>query len=441
MGKAQVLSADKALDQTEGRVLLINPPVIDRRYPWVKWNQPLDLLKLGKVLSEEHGCDVKLFDFMLPTPKGVVPRRQPRFENDLSAEGPVRWHYGQSWEKLDEFLDDLVVSAWFPDSVWITTLTSFWWQAVPLVADRVKNKLKRPKVMLYGNYPFLETDHAVQFCPNVDIVVKDHVDLTAWPADFSLYTANKPTFYALDLRSPGLLEEIHDTLQGGISHFVFFNDNIFADFDSCLKPILEEVVRREWDLQFHGICGIQTRDFPLEHAQLLADARFSELHFELALNEIGTVDEPLYRSIMQSCEQVGFVSQRGGGWDSRNHRNISGFLWIGKPDDDLETLVWNALKLVQLVGMVIPKPYSPIPGSADHGLLESQVDWLEPEDVSPHRLPFADRNGIKESNYEDFYRMTGFLNRRVRSHTFDFLGDTYLAQVIRRSLIGRRWAV
>lgn len=59
----------------------------------------------------------------------------------------------------------------------------------------------------------------------------------------------------------------------------------------------------------------------------------------------------------------------------------------------------------------------------------------------PHRLPFAGRNGIEESDYEDFYRMTGFLNRRVRSHTFDFLGDIYLARVIRQSLAGRRWAL
>jgi hypothetical protein len=207
-----------------------------------------------------------------------------------------------------------------------------------------------------------------------------------------------------------------------------------------LKPILEEVVNKNWDVRFHGICGIQTRNFPLDHAQLLADAHFSALHFEPATNADGTVDEPLYRAVMQACEQAGFVSRRGAGWESRSHY-FSGFLWIGRPNDELDKLVWNALKLLQLVGMVIPKPYSPTPGTDDYALLTSQVDWIEPEDISPHRLPFAGLNGIDKHDYADLYRMTAFLNRKVRDRTFDFLGNTYLAQVIRESLAGRRWDV
>ena len=144
---------------------------------------------------------------------------------------------------------------------------------------------------------------------------------------------------------------------------------------------------------------------------------------------------------MQACERVGFASQRGAGWDFRGSNYFSGFLWIGRPHDDLDKLVWNALKLLQLVGMVIPKPYSPSPGTDDYALLVSQVGEIEPEDISPHRLPFAGRNGIARSDYKDLYRMTAFLNLRVRSHTFDFLGDTYLAKMVRQSLTGRGWDI
>ncbi len=440
MSRPQVLSAQRAIEQTQGRVLLINPPVIDSRYPWVKWNQPLDLLKLGAALKKMHGCEVKLFDFMLPSPKGRVPRRHSRIEDDLLPGVPIRWHFGQSWETFDTYLKTLASQDWIPDSVWITTLTSFWWQAVPLVADRVKNRLKRPTVVLYGNYPVLETRHAAQFCPNVDIVVEDQLDLADWPADFSLYGDRELRFCALDLRSPDSLDEIARALERGTSHFVFFNDNLFEDFDARLKPVLQEVIEQEWKLWFHGICGVQTRDFPIDHAQLLADAHFSELHFEPALDEDGIVDEALYQAMMRACERAGFVSQRGAGWESRSHY-FSGFLWIGRPDDDLDKLVWNALKILQLVGMVIPKPYSPTPGSDDYVLLASQVTRIEPQDVSPHRLPYAGLNGIVRSDYEDLYRMTAFLNMKVRAHTFDFLGDTYLAKVIRESLAGRRWDI
>lgn len=144
---------------------------------------------------------------------------------------------------------------------------------------------------------------------------------------------------------------------------------------------------------------------------------------------------------MQACERAGFASPRGGGWDSGSRRDLSGFMWVGRPDDNVEKLVWNALKLLQLTGMVIPKPYSPTPGSNDYALLKSQAGWLEPEDISPHHLPFSGWNGVEASDYEDIYRMTAFLNHRVRSHTFDFFGNTYLATVIRQSLAGQRWAL
>ena len=440
MKRSQILSAVDILKQTQGRVLLINPPVIDSRYEWIKWNQPLDLLKFGTLLKTSNECQVKLFDFMFPNPSGVVPRRQSRIEFDLSPEEPTRWHFGKSWETFDAFLDLLLEKNWIPDSVWITTLTSFWWQTVPLVADRVKNKLKRPAIVLFGNYPALQTQHAAQFCFNVDVIVEDRINFQPFSADYSLYEDRKPKFCALDLYSQDPLSEISQALRNGINHFIFFNENIFIDFDSFLKPLLDEVVKMNWNLQFHGICGIETRDFPLDHAALLANAHFSEFHFEPVLTPDGIVDVRLYSDVMNVCEQTGFVQRRGEGWESRRYY-ISGFLWIGHPDDDIDKLVWNSLKLLQLVGMVIPKPYSPTPGTKEYSLLESNLNYIEPEDISPHRFAFAEINHISKEDYLDLYRMTAFLNKKVRGQTFDFLGNTYLADVIKQSLIDKRWDI
>ncbi len=438
MPRPQILSAQDALAQVQGKVLLINPPVIDSRYPWIKWNQPLDLLKLGTALLSH--AEVRLFDFMLPSSHGRVPRRQSKIEADLPPNEPIRWCFGQPWDKFDAYLEKLTQQGWLPDYVWLTTLTSFWWQTVPLVANRIKNILKSPLIILYGNYPTLETQHAAQFCPNVDIVVKDRVDLSDYPADFSLYGDQPLSFCALDLHNVDVLDEIARAVSRDISHFAFFNDNLFRGFSTRLEPLLHEVIAQKWNLRFHGICGVQTQDFPIHAAQLLANANFTELHFEPAYDTEGLVDEPRYRAVMHACEQAGFLSRRGKGWESHRHY-FSGFLWIGRPDDDLDKLVWNALKLLQLVGMVIPKPYSPLPGSEDYETLASQVAWLMPQDISPHRLPFAGLNGIEKEDYEDLYRMTAFLNFKVRNHTFDFLGDTYLAKVIQESLAGRRWAL
>jgi len=440
MTKAQIISAQQILSDTQNRVFLINPPVIDSRYEWIKWNQPLDLLKLSTMLKTINGCQVKLFDFMLPNPSGIVPRRQSRLEFDLPSEEQARWHFGQSWEKFDEYLDSLLDIKWIPNSVWITTLTSFWWQAVPLVADRVKNKLQCPPIILYGNYPSLETKHAAQFCFNVDTVIKDKINLNAWSSDFSLYENHKPKFRALDMYGRDPIGEISESLKNGISHFAFFNENLFSNFDTNLKPILEDVVKQDWNIQFHGICGIEAKDFPIDHIALLTKANFNELHIEPIYSDDGTVDEPKYREILKACEQAGLVRKRGAGWESRRHY-LSGFLWVGYSNDDIEMLVWNALMILQLVGMVILKPFTPTPGTKEYKFLKSKLDYIEPEDISPHRIPFAEINGLSKSDYTDLYRMAAFLNRKVRGRTFDYLGKTYLKKVIKDSLSARNWDI
>ena len=44
------------------RILLLNPPVFETRYSWLRWNQPLDLLQVGLELKTRTKCDVDLFD-------------------------------------------------------------------------------------------------------------------------------------------------------------------------------------------------------------------------------------------------------------------------------------------------------------------------------------------------------------------------------------------
>ena len=441
MNNMQILTWKEVLSQTKGKVLLINPPVIDTRYPWIKWNQPLDLLKLGTLLREDRGCQVKLFDFLLPNSKGNVPRRHSIIEENLDPSELTRWQFGVPWEKFDEYLDLLNNDKWIPDLVWITTLTSFWWQTIPLVADRVKNKLNRPLVVLHGNYAVLETEHAARTCFNIDIIVKEHINLSPWKTDFTLYGDQNIRFCALDMRSADPVSEIAYSVNRGITHFVFFNENLFSNFDNCLRPILIEIAKKDWDIRIHGICGIQVEDFPIEQAELLIDSHIDELHFDPYYKDNGGLDEFSFIEVMNACERIGYVSKRGSGWESRNQYSLSAFLWIGRRYENLEELVWNMLKLHQLVGMVIPKPFSPLPGSKDYISLLDKLDTVEPEDISPHRLPLSVINGISRNEYKDLYRLSALLNYKVRGRTFDFLGNSFLAREIRDSIKLRRWDI
>lgn len=434
-------TAREALDTIEGKVLLVNPPVVDTRYPWARWNQPLDLLKLGTLLEEDHGCDVRLFDFLLPDERGTLPRFKHVVDAGGESGARLWFRFGQPWKAFDSFLDHLLSQGWLPGTVWLTSLTSFWWQTIPLVAARVRSKLRDPRIIAYGNYPVLEAAHAMEACFGVDILVSDYLDLREWPADFSLYGGSRLGFRSLDVRSPSCTDEIADAVRHGVGHLAFFNDNIFADFETRLGAILEEVAANGWRLQFHGICGIEPRSFPVEHVHLLAKAPFSELHLEPATNENGDIDEATYSRILSALEEAGYVHRRGGGWQSDAHRVLSGFVWIGRPDENLDGLVGNAMRVHQLTGMAIPKLYSPTPGSVEHAQLKAARGDIEPEDISPHRLPFAELNGISRDDYDDLFRLTALLNYKVRSSTFDFLGPSFLAQVVRDSLEAGRWAL
>src|SRR5436190_4078157 len=72
---AKVISARALLSkevELRDRVLLLNPPVEETRYSWVRWNQPLDLLKIASRLRSRVECHVELLDCMKPDESGKV---------------------------------------------------------------------------------------------------------------------------------------------------------------------------------------------------------------------------------------------------------------------------------------------------------------------------------------------------------------------------------
>src|SRR5438034_7841362 len=90
------------------KVLLVNPPVQEKRYHWLRWNQPLDLLRLSTWLTENiRPTEVRLFDFMFPDENGDIFRH--KVKETWSGPAPVAlWHFGQPFEKFSRYLDELV---------------------------------------------------------------------------------------------------------------------------------------------------------------------------------------------------------------------------------------------------------------------------------------------------------------------------------------------
>src|SRR5687768_10713459 len=121
-------------------VLLINPPVIETRYQWIRWNQPLELLKLSSYLKLHHNCEVKLYDFMTPT-NNKVPRTTAKPDSEIRVNGHLfkLWRYGKADAEFDKWLDQQL-KGWHPTQIWLSSLTSYWWRGISTTITRLKNR-------------------------------------------------------------------------------------------------------------------------------------------------------------------------------------------------------------------------------------------------------------------------------------------------------------
>src|SRR5687767_2063941 len=136
-------AAEYLADRVSGRarILLVNPPVQEKRYHWLRWNQPLELLRLSTWIKERARlAEVQFFDFMLPGSKGDVPRHKVK-ETWTGPGTPSLWHFGEPFEKFDAFLDDLLKRGWVPDLILVSSLTSYWHVAIEKVLLRICNIL------------------------------------------------------------------------------------------------------------------------------------------------------------------------------------------------------------------------------------------------------------------------------------------------------------
>src|SRR5256885_11366511 len=107
---AKIVTANTLLSKhvtRRDRVLLLNPPVEETRYAWLRWNQPLDLLKIGSYLQGRVGCNVELLDFMKPDTRGkVVYQRLPGARQDRIVGGeryPMR-RYGLPYSAFTKWV-------------------------------------------------------------------------------------------------------------------------------------------------------------------------------------------------------------------------------------------------------------------------------------------------------------------------------------------------
>jgi hypothetical protein len=415
-------------------ILLVNPPVIESRYQWVRWNQPLDLLKLSTYLKMQFDCEVKLYDFMLPV-NNKVARAANKPDSEIVANGHAfnLWRYGNTDADFSKWLDK-VTAKWRPTQIWITSLTSYWWKGVANTIARLKNRYSDVPIVLYGRYPRLENAHAAGHS-FADALITDEFDLCDYSADFELYENEKPSFCALDIRSRSWVQEAAEQFADGISNFAFFSDPLLGDcseFVDLMTSFLRLNLKSKTNLRpkFYALCGLYPSAFTPKVAEIMREVGFAELHFEYE-TEGENLNVDSYRRVRESLREAGYDLQPD---------QVSGFVYIGLPSDNMERIIKHTLNLFEVFGSVILKPWSPTPGSELYERYKDRIDTEQIELLSPHLFPFSAVNGITPKEYEELYVLVAALNQKVRSRSFDCFPGTLAYEMISRSLAKEVWS-
>jgi radical SAM superfamily enzyme YgiQ (UPF0313 family) len=316
-------------------VLLVNPWIYDfSAYDF--WLMPLGLLSLAAFLRK-NGYGIQMIDCLRHSVHVSDPLRpQKRLRRFPSGHGqfskevlrkplplqsiPRNYNrYGISEAELRNSLKEMSR----PELILVTSMMTYWYPAVFDTIRILKEEIPGVPVILGGNYVTLCAEHAQEAGADrlvigegesqLPEILKDYLgnetsfnidpdDLDSYPypaydlhehqEQISILTSSGCPFrcsYCAShrinrdhrRRNPiKVADEIaswHDAY--GICHFSFYDDALLIDPEGMAIPLLEEIIRRGLNCQFHCPNGLHLREVTPKLARLMFTAGFRTIRF------------------------------------------------------------------------------------------------------------------------------------------------------------------
>ena len=435
MSKSRILHAYH-LEQVPRRVLLFAPPVYDVRFPWSEWHQPASLLQLATALRRA-GCDLRLVDALF-NPSGD---HQPKQRMGSFARGDTLvnyWRWGLQAPALRQQLADLQEMGWYPEAVFLLSGIACQWEGCREAISLVRHVFPAARIALYGDYPASAPAHALANS-GADLVIAHQLEeLVGLPLDLSLYQ-RRPRIAHLSIGSAGrslddLLGELLARVatakrQERIRHIVLADTDAFRRFPQHVRALCQAIAERNLSVSMHAFGGVHPEAFAEDPvlAASLKRAGLKQIIFTSDREVPFTTEawtaflEALREAVARCCEA---------GYRLRTD-DLVATACLGRPREDPSQVAGRLTELAHVAGSIILLPYQPAPSDCP--------DDLPLEEANGRLFPFAEANGSTYRDYMELLGLGAILNAKWRSRTFDFLGDSLVAGLVRESLVTESW--
>jgi radical SAM superfamily enzyme YgiQ (UPF0313 family) len=397
-------------------ILLVNPWIYDFA-AYDLWLMPLGLLSLAAFLRK-NDYSIRIVDCLRHSVQGSPlfqmqkqPRRFPAghgqfFKETLPKPAPLHGiprrynRYGMTETELRGELQAVRK----PELILLTSMMTYWYPAVFETIRILKEEIPGVPVILGGNYVTLCTEHAQEagahrlvtgegetqlpeilkdYLRNDTAFEVDSANLDSYPypaydlyerlEQISIMTSRgcpfRCTYCASYLINPRyrrrdpikVADEIAYWHEGyGACHFSFYDDALLIDPEGMAIPLLEEIIRRGVNCQFHCPNGLHLREVTPELARLMIRAGFRTIRFgfetadvQRQLNTGGKVTNEHLERAVAYLREAGYAPE-----------DIGIYLLCGLPGQTAVE-VQEAIKYVKHCGArPVIAEYSPIPGTA-----------------------------------------------------------------------------
>jgi len=394
------------------KILLVNPPIYDfAAYDF--WLKPYGLLSVAGFLRGK--ADFHLFDFLDRLHRAVA--NQP----DLR---PDRWGRGRFYEKiipnpppltsiprhfrrygLDRNIFKNFLRQEPPcDFVLIQTTMTYWYPGVEEVIQDLRNTWPKAKIILGGNYVTLCKNHAGKLGTDLLIFHNDLGPLWNYlgvepdfkqPALWEIYQNLKtgvlklsdgcpfnctyccvPAVYGKFKSRPldRCLAELDLLAKRGAVNIAFYDDALLFDAENVIIPLLNEVLKRNINVNFHTPNALNARFITKESAELMVRAGFKT--FYLGFESKSSEWQLQTGSKVSSDELARAVGHLLGA--GANPNDITAYQILGHPQMDNQDLEASMHFVCDLGIRGMLADFSPIPGTPDGDCAGKYVDMTEP---------------------------------------------------------------